>query len=147
MTLLRVYNNNGHEAANASSDYRFSDIMHDFFGDTGVRNFSTPRVNVMEDNESFTILMALPGVEKSELSINIDKDVLVISRKKDEESNAQVNYTRREFDFGSFERSFDLPEDINVEKINASMENGILTVYLPKKDEAVDRGPVQISIS
>ena len=146
MTLLRVYNSNGHETAKRNSDYRFSDLMHDYFGDDMLRGYSAPKVNITEENESFTLWMALPGVEKSEISIHVEKDVLTISRKS-AENEEQRNFTRREFDFGSFERSFSLPESIHVEKIDATMENGMLKVVLPKRDEAIDRGPVTIKIS
>ena len=147
MTLLRVYNQNGHKPSNEMTGYRFSDLMHDFFGDTVETGFSTPKVNIAEDTENYTIMMALPGVKKSELSINVDKDVLTISRSGEEVGEEERNYTRREFDYGRFERSFNLPETVNVDKIKASVENGILEVVLPKKDEAIDRGPVQIKIS
>jgi HSP20 family protein len=146
MTLLRVYNSNGHETANRNSDYRFSDIMRDFFNEDVLSGYSRPKVNIAEENESYTLYMALPGIEKSEIAINFENDVLTISRKV-EESRENRNFTRKEFDFGSFERSFNLPETVNVEKIDASMENGILKVVLPKKDEAIDRGPVSIKIS
>ena len=146
MALLKVYNN-GHEASNASSGYRFTDLMNDFFGENAPRMYSSPRVNIAEGNDSFTIFMAVPGVEKSEISLNVEKDVMTISRKKEIEKEEKVNFTRREYSFGSFERSFNLPEDIDVEKIGASMENGILKIVLPKKDEAIDRGPVTIKIS
>lgn len=145
MTLLRVYNSNGHEVPNRASDYRFSDLMRDFFGETEAS--STPKVNILEENERFTLFMALPGVEKSDVNIHVEKDVLSVSRKPSEGGEASQSFSRREFDYRAFERTFNLPEMIDTEKIEASMENGILKIELPKRDEAIDRGPVKVSIS
>ncbi len=147
MTLLRVYNGNGHDVSTATPEYRYSNLMQDFFGENVGWNYSSPKVNITEDNSSFTIFMALPGVQKSEVDINVEKDRLTVSRRTEKDQNETLNYSRREFDYGSFERSFNLPEVIHVEKIEASMENGILKLVLPKIEEAIDKGPVQIKIS
>ncbi len=144
MTLLRVYNNNGHVARKAH-DYGFPDLMNDFFGESA--SGISPKVNISENNESFTLLMAVPGVNKSDINMHIEKNMLTISREEKEEAKVTRDFTRREFDFGSFERNFRLPETVDTEKIEASMENGILKVLLPKKDEAIDKGPREISIS
>jgi len=146
MTLLRVYNRNGHDVAGARHDYAFPDLMKDFFDEPS--GYTLPKVNVSEDKDMFTLLMALPGLDKSEINLSVERDVLTISRKSGEsESKDPVNFSRREFDFGSFERKFRLPDTVATEKISAVMENGVLKVIFPKKDEAIEKGPVEIKIS
>lgn len=149
MTLLNVYRSNGHQKPATNGTTRYSDIMRDFFGENYPLNhtgFTKPRVNIMEEKEGYRILMALPGLKKPDLSIELDQDILTISRVKPDEEET-TRFTRREFDYSRFERSFNLPEDINQDKIKASMENGILEIYLPRREEAIDKGPRNIRIS
>ncbi len=144
MTLLNVYKSNGHEVSNKPYDYRFSDLMQDFFGNSVMS--SGPRVNISEENERFILFMALPGVTKSDLNIEVENDELTVSRKAGNEAGEQ-HFSRREFDFSAFSRTFSLPEIVDTERIEASMENGILSIVLPKRDEAIDKGPREIKIS
>ena len=145
MTLLRVYNKNGNKPASDAGRYMYSDLMRDFFGDAR-HNYSAPRVNILENNDSFDIQMAVPGIKKENVSIDVDKDLLTVAHNLNEE-NAEECYTRKEFDFNHFERSFNLPDSVHTEKIKASMENGILNIHLPKKEESIDKGPREIKIS
>lgn len=100
---------------------------------------SRPSVNIKESEKGFEVQVAAPGLQKSDFSIMIDKNVLTISatqQAKQEENNEQEKYTVREFSFQSFERSFSLPENaIEEEKIEASYKDGILRLMLPKKEE------------
>jgi HSP20 family protein len=149
MTLLNVYRKNADERPANNGIYRFSDVLRDFFGEDlnpHYYGFSSPRVNVIEEKEHFNIYMALPGLKKSDLKIDLEGDVLKVWKKK-EETEMSFNFTRKEFDYSEFERSFNLPEDIDREKIKASMENGILNITLPKKEEAIEKGPREIKIS
>lgn len=104
-------------------------------------------VNVLEKEDLFLIEMSIPGFKKEEVSIEVDKDLLTISSEvieKKEETVEQFN--RREFSKQSFKRSFNLPETVNQDKIDAAYENGILTISLPKKDEALPQPKRMISL-
>ena len=146
MTLLRVYKKNGYPAQSNEGAYRFSDMFNDFFGEDPYTH-STPKVNVIEEKEFYELEIALPGVSKDDIAINIDKDTLTISHREKEASEEEGIYSRKEFDFSRFNRSFQLPETINIQKVDAKMENGVLQVKLPKRDEAIDKGPREIKIS
>lgn len=148
MTVLRLYQRNGHTPAKEENAYRYSDLMNDFFGMGDYRtSSSTPRVNIIENKDSWELSFALPGVSKEEININVEKEVLTISHNARESAVEEYIYNRREFDYNGFERSFNLPESVNTEKIKAKMDNGILTINLPKKDDAIDKGPREIKIS
>lgn len=106
-----------------------------------------PSVNVKEDDKNFRLEFAVPGFEKKDFDINIEKDFITVSAKK--EMNNEVkeeNYTRREFSFESFERTFAIPETVNAEKIEAVYENGILNVVLPKKEVQVQKPVTKVEI-
>ncbi len=95
-----------------------------------------PAVNIKEENDKFVLEMAAPGLKKDDFNINLDNYVLTISsEKKEETKDDKDNYTRREFLYTSFSRSFTLPKTVDIDKIKADYKNGILTVTLPKKEE------------
>ena len=92
--------------------------------------------------------MAVPGLKKSDFNIDIDNQVLSISTESKEQSEHQEgNYTRKEFGYSSFKRTFTLPESVNEEKINATYNEGILSILLPKKEEAKRKPTRNIQIS
>ena len=99
---------------------------------------NTPAVNVKETDDDFTVELAAPGLIKEDFNIELDNDLLIISSEKEvrNESEEEGKYTRKEFNYMSFKRSFTLPETANTEKIEASYENGVLLILLPKKEEA-----------
>jgi HSP20 family protein len=108
----------------------------------------TPAVNVSEDEKGYTIEVAAPGIAREDFNIEIDNDLLTISTELKENSEEQKqNFLRREFNYRSFKRSFQLPETINLEQINATHEAGILTLSLPKKEEEVQKAPRQIAVN
>lgn len=107
-----------------------------------------PSVNVVELPKAFRIEVAAPGLEKGDFKINLEKDMLTISVVKEkEETKEDERYYRREFSYGSFERSFRLPETIHAEGITASYDNGVLNVNLPKREEAIEQPAREIEIS
>jgi len=112
-------------------------------------NTSLPAVNVKETNDEFLIELAAPGMEKKDFKINFKNNVITISSEKEnnkEEKNE--NYTRREFSYQSFQRSFTVPENAIVsEKIEAGYNNGILEVKLPKREEVKPQPEREIKIS
>lgn len=115
-------------------------------------NFNTgmslPKVNIKETADAFIVEMAVPGLKKTDFHLNLDNQVLSISTEtKQENEHKEENYTRKEFGYSSFKRTFTLPETVNDEKINASYENGILSILLPKKEEAKQKPARNINIS
>ncbi len=115
-------------------------------------NFNTgitlPKVNIKETAETFIVEMAVPGLKKSDFHIDLDNQVLSISTEtKEENEYKEANYTRREFGYSSFKRTFSLPESVNEEKINANYQEGILSILLPKKEEAKQKPARSIKIS
>ena len=98
---------------------------------------STPSVNIVEHEKHFSLQLAAPGLTKQDFNLQIENDRLVISaEKKTEKEETQGRYTRREFSYGSFKRSFQLDDNINREGITAAYEDGVLNITLPKKEEA-----------
>ena len=109
---------------------------------------TTPSVNISENDDSFTMEIAAPGLNKSDFKIAIEKDQLIVSSEKSSDS-AQVEegkWTRKEFNYTSFKRSFHLSDSVDAEKIQATYENGILILTLPKKEEKKSKGPKTIEI-
>lgn len=108
----------------------------------GMQNFNAnvPAVNIKETDTSFGIELAAPGKTKEDFNIEIDHNVLTISSEEKSEKEAnQGKYTRKEFNYSSFRRAFTLPETVNTDSINATYENGVLHVALPKKEEALPK--------
>ena len=134
-------------------------LFDDFFTrdlfDWGFKNHSStdttlPSVNIVESNDGFTVRMAAPGMKKEDFSIELDNEMLTITseRKESNELQAGEQYTRREFSYQSFRRSFHLPKSVvDDRKIQARYENGILDVLIPKKEEAKTLPPRQITVS
>ena len=111
-------------------------------------NGSLPAVNIRENKESFMIEMAVPGLTKDNFKVNLDRNRLVISSELKEEKNENgEKYSRREFSYQSFQRSFTLPEGIiDGDKISAKYNNGILMVSIPKKEEVKPKPAKEIDI-
>ncbi len=111
-------------------------IERNFLGRVDEYTGDVPAVNIKEENDKFVLEMAAPGMKKDDFHINLDNYQLTISsEKKEEKKEKEDNYTRREFLYSSFSRSFTLPKSIDVEKIKADYKNGILSIVLPKKEE------------
>ena len=118
----------------------FSGIMNDFDREVFKNencNVYNPAVNIMEDDKQFTLELAAPGLKKDDFKINLDNQVLTISKEaKEEKEEVKDNYTRKEFVYNSFSRSFKLPKFIIGEKIKADYKDGILRIALPKDEKA-----------
>ncbi len=118
------------------------------------RNFSNtnttlPSVNIKENFEGFEVEMAAPGLEKKDFKIELNGDVLTISSEKtlENETKEDEQFTKKEFSYQSFSRSFTLPNTVDEKKIKAKYDNGILSVSIPKKEEAKPKPAKQIAIS
>ncbi len=107
-----------------------------------------PSVNVVEKDDSFLLEVAAPGLEKGDFNITIEDDMLTISgHRKEETEEKESNYTKREFNYSSFSRSFRLPETCNSEEIKANYDKGVLNLTIPKKEEAKKLAARTIEIS
>ena len=112
----------------------------DFMGFTPAKQFASPAVNVLEDDKEYQIELAAPGMTKDDFKVRLENnDELVISLEKKEEhkEGKKKNYLRREFSYASYRQSFIVPEEVDVQKIGAKMEDGVLKISLPKKEEVV----------
>jgi len=109
---------------------------------------SLPKVNIKEVADAFIVEMAVPGLKKSDFNIHLDKHVLSISAEiKEENKEEDAGYTRREFGYSSFKRTFTLPETVEDDNIKATYNEGILSIHLPKKEEAKHKPARTIDIS
>ena len=132
----------------------FNTVWDDFFGREFFDNthslanrISTPAVNIKDEDDSFVIELAAPGLQKDNFKVEVDHDTLSISSEtKEEKENSEGSFTRREFNYSSFSRSFKLPETANSEKVEANYVDGVLKIDIPKKEEAKAKGPIAIDI-
>ncbi len=119
----------------------FGDLDSPFFSQWGLKPFNSgdfsPRVDVTEDKNNLYVHAEIPGVDKKDIKINVVGDELTISgEKKSEEKDENKNYFRLERSSGSFSRSFTLPAEVVIDKIEAEYKDGVLNITLPKTEEA-----------
>lgn len=99
--------------------------------------FRAPAVNISQHEKEYQVSLAAPGLKKNDFKIDVEGNILTISCEKEEsKEEKEKKFTRREYSYSSFSRSFTLPGEINVDKIEASYEDGLLKVSLPRKAEA-----------
>ena len=115
-----------------------NDVEKEFSRNANNSNGSYPAVNISEEEKEFTLELAAPGLKKDDFKINLENHLLTISKEKSEEKeDAKGNFTRREFVYNSFSRSFKLPKIILENKIKADYTDGILRIALPKDEKVV----------
>jgi len=123
----------------------FPEMLDDFFkpwnerltGNIWGKMLTMPAVNISENKDNFLVSLAAPGLQKEDFHVDLNGNTLTISCEKEEQKEDKLEkLTRKEYSFTSFNRSFTLPEDILMEKIEATYTDGILTIVLPKKEEA-----------
>ena len=110
---------------------------------------SLPAVNIRENSDAFIVEMAAPGMSREDFKIRLEDNTLIISSEKgtrQEENNTRGQYTRKEFSYQSFQRSFTLPRSAEREQITASYTDGILKITVPKKEEAKVKPPKEIQV-
>jgi HSP20 family protein len=125
---------------------RFPSVFDDFFkpwnewfdsGLSPVRTLKLPAVNITEEKDHYQVSLAAPGMKKDDFKIDLDGNMLTISSEKEEQKeDKDKKFTRREYSYSSFSRSFTLPEEINQDKIEASYQDGVLNLTLPRKEES-----------
>jgi HSP20 family protein len=124
---------------------RFPSVFDDFFkpwnewftnGGLLSKPLNVPAVNVIENHNEYKVSVAAPGMKKSDFEIDMEGNMLTIGSEKEEtKEEKDEQYTRKEFSYSSFRRSFSIPEDVKQDKIEASYEDGVLKISLPKKDD------------
>lgn len=124
-------------------------FKNDYHDENYVRHCGSPATNIFETENEFKIEMSLPGLKREDVQLVHQNNLLTIKSDKDEKKNNEENfkYAHREFGRLNFEKQYKLPKTVNAEKIKAKFENGILSVTLPKKEEAVEKAPVEIKVS
>lgn len=133
----------------------FPSIVDEFFGrdfmpdlfefQTGV---NMPSVNIIEGKDDYRIEVAAPGLEKKDFKINLDNNVLTITSEREDKSEVEKErYMRREFSYSSFTRSFSLPQSVDMANITANHKDGVLTIIVPKREDAKVKPTKQIEIS
>ncbi|WP_250435962.1 Hsp20/alpha crystallin family protein [Hanstruepera flava] len=144
------------EQRNVAGLPSFSSWIDNFFDtdlETGLlSNFNhgltLPAVNIKEDNDNYNLELAVPGMNKEDFNLELDNEILSIGvEKQTEDKIDNENYTRREFGYSSFKRTFTLPDTVDTEKINAKYENGILNIHIPKREEAKRKPAKRIDVS
>lgn len=155
--LINVPKNGSLKNTNSNTNFPnwsnwIDDIFNKEFPSVFTSNFNAgitlPKVNIKETADAYFVDMAVPGMKKSDFQINLENQILTISSEiKHENNDKNENYTRREYGYSSFKRSFNLPETVNEDKINAKYADGILSIHLPKKEEAKQKPPRTIDIS
>lgn len=125
----------------------FGSFFDDFFSkdlfDWNTKNFTAtgatlPSVNVKETDKEFQVELAAPGMRKEDFKVELNNHILSISseKKEEHEEKKEGKYTRREFNYSAFTRSFSLPESAQADGIEASYKDGVLFVQIPKKEVA-----------
>lgn len=115
----------------------FGKDFNDIFAPATLTNYGVPAVNILEHDGGFRLEVAAPGLKKEDFKINLENNVLTISAQKEQKNEETTEkYTRKEFSFNSFRRTFTLPNSIDGEKIGAAYTDGVLSIELPKKEEA-----------
>ncbi len=112
---------------------------NEWFGNGGsfLPSMNTPAVNITEHKDEYRVSLAVPGLKKDDFKIDVDGNMLTISCEKEETTEEkEKKFTRKEYNYSSFSRSFTLPEEINREKIDAKYDDGVLKITLPRKEEA-----------
>lgn len=141
--------NNGNTMTNLFDDLFTRDILNWGLANNSTTNTTIPAVNIKETAEAFEVEMAAPGMRKEDFRVELDGNHLTISSEFEtqNETKEEERYTRREFSYQSFQRSFTLPKNVvDVEQIGAKYENGVLHLLIPKREEAKQKPPRMIEI-
>jgi HSP20 family protein len=122
-------------------------FTRDFGIDLAPKNYQTPAVNIYEKEDAFHLELVAPGKEKKDFGVVLEQDTLTISTTSGNEIvEDDTQFTRREFDYASFNRSFRVPKTIDTKNIKANYKNGLLTIVLHKRKEAIPEPKKQIEI-
>jgi HSP20 family protein len=134
-----------------NTDQLFTSIFDDFFGSNifdsrTLKRNHLPSVNILDNEKFFELNLAAPGKNRKDFIIELEDQILTISSESFTNNDDSDNFTRQEYRYGNFKRSFRLPDSINTSLIKAKYENGILSISLPKHKEAIPEPKKQIVI-
>lgn len=112
-------------------------IFNDFFDNEWIvkPNFSTPAINVIENEKDYKVEVAAPGMNKEDFNIHLNENqelVITVEKNTQNEQKEEKKYLRREFSYTKFQQAFQLPDNVDKDKIGAKVENGVLEITLPK---------------
>ena len=121
-------------------------LTNDWFQAHPFQDKQLPAVNIQETKQAFLVELLAPRLKKEDLQVEIEKDVLSIASEAEEKTEETGRYTRKEYNFSSFRRTFSIPESVDSKKIDALYSEGVLTVTLTKRKEAVQEAKKSIRI-
>jgi HSP20 family protein len=152
MTLIKKNKKGGSAYPSLGSDFFGSRFFSPSFADMDIDQWNSevhiPPANISESSKDYKLELSAPGLTKNDFIIEIENGALTVScEKEDESSEEKENYTRREFSYRSFQRSFPLPDNVREEEINAKYEDGVLRITIPKKEISISRGKKAIKVS
>jgi HSP20 family protein len=136
-----------------NNEPNFVDLWSNFFENEtttpGYRRYcSAPAANIVEHEGDFQLELAVPGMNKEDFKIDVENSLLTVSSEKQVQNEENdKNYTRKEFVYGCFSRSFTLPKSVDADNINATYKNGILQIVLPKREEEKAKVKREIAIA
>ena len=148
MNLVRFYQPRYSVNKNLVNEMMNSFLTNDYH-ENYLQNCRKPAINIFESENDFKIEMMLPGFTRDDLKINFHNEMLIIkvdNKETEERNNEDYKFVRREFDVYNFEKHFKVPQSVKSEAIEAKFENGILNILLPKKEEALEKAPVDIKV-
>lgn len=118
-----------------------------FHGNGFFSRTTTPALNVVDEAKQYKVTIAAPGFEKGDFDIEVDNNVLTISATSESEHEEdKKKYRRKEYNYSGFSRSFTLPADVNGNAVEASYENGILILSLPKNEKALGQAEKKVEV-
>lgn len=130
----------------------FPSLLEEFFTrdfriEHPTRTFDVPSVNIIEKSEGFALDLAAPGKKREDFQVEVDNHVLTISTENQStQESTDGDYSRREFSYDAFQRSFRLPKTVDTTKIKASYDNGLLHISIPKRKEAISEPKKYVEI-
>ena len=126
------------------------EVFNDFFYNNNMpkANATAPAINVLENENEYTVELAAPGLRKEDfdISINNDGDLVIKMEKKNEVKDEKAHYLRREFAYSKYEQTLILPDDVNKDEVGAKMNDGVLNITLPKLNKRVQKVARQIEV-
>ena len=126
------------------------EVFNDFFYNNNMpkANATAPAINVLENENEYTVELAAPGLRKEDfdISINNDGDLVIKMEKKNEVKDEKAHYLRREFAYSKYEQTLILPDDVNKDEVGAKMNDGVLNITLPKLNKSVQEVARQIEV-
>lgn len=134
MTNLRINNRNTRGYYPSVFNNVFESFLDGADWGDAATHVLKPKTNVLEQEQAFVIEFAIPGYQKADVEIKLEGDVLTVTGKKQAE-DVVGKWTRKEFSYGEFSRSFSLSDNLNQELVEAAFDNGILSITLPKKEQ------------